>query len=429
VRRGRVEQAAAVAVRWPVRRAIPLLAFLPLVAVAQAFDGSQALDTYTGPVLASGRVTGLAGAYVGIGEGLAGLASNPASIAQRRRHLDRPWDVDGLLTWYLPQLDDVSRQDLDNDGAVDGALLGRANLQLGAGGQAGRLGGGILARTWVAGAGRSSGGRLEISIEDVSLAAGWSVWRDAVVVGASITAGRGVVRWYDAAGAEQSRLDYQASSLRLGALWRPRGAPWRLGVTWDPGARATPLGATAAFPVPVPTAFLFPWTLSIGASAWLGPNARRYNEPPPFALDVHPEWGEGPVHEPSRRRPVLVSAQLDVVGPAAGAVSLQSALVEGAPALASGTRPSLLPRLGAEWESWPDVLRVRGGTYLEPSRTGGGPRPHGTFGLEVRVPCWPWDLQVALGGDVARRLRNVSLSIGWWSDLGPVRAGASEQVR
>jgi hypothetical protein len=69
------------------------------------------------------------------------------------------------------------------------------------------------------------------------------------------------------------------------------------------------------------------------------------------------------------------------------------------------------------------VLRVRGGAYLEPSRTGAGYRLHGTFGLEVRVPCWPWDLQVALAADAARMYTNASFSVGFWSDLGPARAG------
>ena len=91
---------------------------------------------------------------------------------------------------------------------------------------------------------------------------------------------------------------------------------------------------------------------------------------------------------------------------------------------APGERASLAIRGGVEWEAWPDVLRVRGGTYFEPSRTGGAYRPHGTFGLDVRVPFWPWDLQVALAGDVARMYTNASLSIGFWSDLGPSRVGA-----
>jgi hypothetical protein len=117
---------------------------------------------------------------------------------------------------------------------------------------------------------------------------------------------------------------------------------------------------------------------------------------------------------------VLVSGQLDVIGPVRNAVSIESALLSG-DAIPSGRDASFAIRGGAEWEGWPDVLRVRGGTYLEPSRTGAGYRLHGTFGLEVRVPFWPWDLQVALAADAARMYTNSSFSVGFWSDLGPSR--------
>jgi hypothetical protein len=62
---------------------------------------------------------------------------------------------------------------------------------------------------------------------------------------------------------------------------------------------------------------------------------------------------------------------------------------------------------------------VRGGTYLEPSRTGGSARQHATFGAEVRLPFWWRDLQLGFAGDLAPRFQNVSLSLGFWSRLGP----------
>ena len=48
-------------------------------------------------------------------EGLAAAQSNPASVAQRNRHLARGWDWDWLLTWYVPDPRDVATHDLDND--------------------------------------------------------------------------------------------------------------------------------------------------------------------------------------------------------------------------------------------------------------------------------------------------------------------------
>jgi hypothetical protein len=39
----------------------------------------------------------------------------------------------------------------------------------------------------------------------------------------------------------------------------------------------------------------------------------------------------------------------------------------------------------------------------------------------VRVPFPLRDLQLGLGGDLAARFQNVSLSLGFWSSLGPAR--------
>jgi hypothetical protein len=390
---------------------------------AQSLVPAQRLDAFTGPTIASGRILGLAGAYVGVGEGLGGVPVNPASVAQRNRHLERSWDWDGVLTWYVPDVGALTRSDVGNDGTPDGRLTGVANLQLGLMGQTGRLGAGILGRAWALAAPHPSFHTIEVGTQDVAVSVGWSGLRDALVVGVSMTAVNGTVNLRQGAAAPLHTLRYDGSTLRLGALYRPRGRPFRLGAAIDRGGRARPAGDRAAFPVPTAAEVVFPFTLALGASAWIGPNAARYNEPPPVALERHPEWGEGPGWERSRRRPVLVSAQLDVIGPVSNAVSVESALLTG-DAVRSGEDTSFAVRGGAEWECWPDHLRVRGGTYLEPSRTGASSRLHGTFGLEVRVPFWPWDLQVAFAGDVARLYTNASLSLGFWSDLGPTRVGA-----
>lgn len=391
---------------------------------AQGFDPSQRLDAFTGPTIASGRILGLGGAYVGVAEGLGGAALNPASVAHRNRHLDRSWDWDGVLTWYLPDVGAVTRSDVGNDGTPDGRLTGVANLQLGLMGQTGRLGAGILARAWALAAPHPAFDTLEVGTQDVAVSIGWSALRDALVVGVGLTSVHGAVNLRPGDGPPTTSLRYDGSTLRLGALLRPRGRPFRVGAALDLGGRARPAANRPTFPVATASEVAFPWTLAFGLSAWIGPNAARYNEPPPVALARHPEWGHGPGLERSRRRPVLVSGQLDVIGPVHHAVSVESALLTGDP-IRSGADASFVVRAGAEWEGWPDVLRVRGGTYLEPSRTGGSVRPHGTFGLEVRVPFWPWDLQVGFAADVARMYTNASLSVGFWSDLGPSRVGAA----
>jgi hypothetical protein len=386
-------------------------------AAPQGFDGTQPLDAYTSLVLSDGRIMGLGGAFVGVGEGPAAARLNPAAVAQRDRHLDRPWDVSGVLTWFVPDVTELGGQDLGNDGALDGSLDGAGNLLLGFGAQAGRLGVGMLIRLYGVSA-PTAQGAATVGTTDVALSAGWSGLRDALVVGVSLAAPHGFFE-YAPEGVEPVELEYERRTFRAGVLLRPRRQPFRVGLSFEGAGKATPIGDRGALPVATPSAFLFPWVVSAGASAWIGPNARRYNEPPPFALSMHPEWGEGPPLEPGRS-PVLVTAQLDLVGPTDGALALESALFPGAAAVPSGERPSLVPRAGVEWEARRRVVRLRAGSYLEPSRSGAAPRLHACFGAELRIPFWPWDLQASFGGDVARDYTNVGLSLGFWSDLGPL---------
>jgi len=391
---------------------------------AQTFDGTQAVDTYTGPVISPARITGLGGAFVAVAEGLDGAQANPAAVAQRNRHLDRGWDWDWLLTWYVPDPRDVVNQDLGNDGEIDAGLSGIGNAQLGLSFQRGRLGVGFFARGWTLTAPRDDLGDVEMKTTDASLAFGWAALRDSLVLGASVTGVSGVVSIVplgappDAEPTEQ--LEYSGSTLRFGALFRPRGRPYRLGASFHPAASARAKGDRSALPVTTPERFVFPWEASLGASAWIGPNARRYNEPPPYEVDRHAEWGPAPEWEETRRRPVLVSAQVDVVGRSPRSVTVESALDPSGGAVASGESPSVSVRVGAEWEPFPEWLRARGGSYLEPSRTGGSPRLHATFGAEGRIPfIWGYALKLGLAGDVAERFRNVSISLGLWSSFAP----------
>jgi hypothetical protein len=393
-------------------------------AAAQTFDGTQGVDTFTGPVISPARITGLGGAFVGVAEGLEGAQANPAAVAQRSRRLDRAWDWDWLLTWYVPDPRDVVRQDLGNDGQVDSSLSGLGNAQLGLSLQLGRLGVGIFGRGWNLAAPRGALGDVEVEKTDASLAFGWAALRDSLVLGASVTAVSGTVSVVPAGAPPDAeptaKVEYSGTTLRFGALWRPRGLPWRLGASFHPLASARAKGDRSAVPVTTPARFVFPAELSLGASAWLGPNARRYNEPPPYDVRRHPEWGPEPEWEATERRPVLVSAQVDVAGKSPDSVTVESVLEPSGEAVASGESVSVSVRVGAEWEPLAEWLRVRGGTYLEPSRTGSSARPHLTFGAEGRIPFFRgYDLKLGLAGDVAERFRNVSLSVGFWSSYAP----------
>ena len=89
----------------------------------------------------------------------------------------------------------------------------------------------------------------------------------------------------------------------------------------------------------------------------------------------------------------------------------------------SGQSVTISPRLGFESEVWPTRMKIRAGTYLEPSRfVESRPRVHATLGFDVSLfkwnvfGLWPddyrWQLTTAL--DLARAYGSFSAGIGGW---------------
>ena len=82
----------------------------------------------------------------------------------------------------------------------------------------------------------------------------------------------------------------------------------------------------------------------------------------------------------------------------------------------AGSEPTLSLRLGLESEVWNNRLKLRAGSYLEPSRfEGESIRVHGTAGLEVRLfKLWGWDWRVASTVDISRDYENLLIGVGFW---------------
>jgi hypothetical protein len=127
------------------------------------------------------------------------------------------------------------------------------------------------------------------------------------------------------------------------------------------------------------------------------------------------------VQAKSARAGVLVSLSLIISGGATDAVGIESVL--GQSVNRSGTNAVLSPRIGMESEVWPQVLKLRGGTYMEPTRVETSmPRMHYTFGADVPIGrwdvlgLWPSDYLWRLSGtvDAAERFSSFSISIGGW---------------
>jgi hypothetical protein len=128
---------------------------------------------------------------------------------------------------------------------------------------------------------------------------------------------------------------------------------------------------------------------------------------------------------------LLVTASLVISGAVEDAVGVESFLEQ--TVNRSGTQVVYSPRLGVESEVWEDRLKLRGGSYLEPSRfSTSHSRVHGTLGTDIRLfrwdvfGLWPDDFNWQVGGslDVARSYLSWGVSVAGWyprSSRGEVR--------
>jgi hypothetical protein len=388
---------------------------------AGPYDGTQEIDIFQGPVFSSGRITGLAGAYVGLAEGQDGQPFNAASLAQRDRHLGRWLDVDFVLSSSLPGVGQVHDQDFDNDGRPDGALDSRSLSQLGLSLQIKRLGIGMLYRRMTLEATTPAGRKLSFTADELALGAAFGFWREQLVVGFEYAIGEALFAG-PTPGDPTTQLSagYVAFRPRMGLLYRPREERYRVGLSFDPGQDISLTVPALQDGLSLPRKVGYPTTLRVGGSAWLGPNGHLFNEPSPMArAEEYPL--PPPVRTHASVQPVLVSFELDAFGTTPNGVTPTAWLLQGpgVDAARSGGGWSFSPHLGAEWEALKTWVVIRGGGYLEPSRVGAGTRAHGCFGFDVRVPLYLLDLRLSFAGDLASRYQNVALSLGLWHDPGP----------
>jgi hypothetical protein len=121
------------------------------------------------------------------------------------------------------------------------------------------------------------------------------------------------------------------------------------------------------------------------------------------------------------RRYYLLTADLWFNGRVANGVGVESLLFQ--TVQRSGEKVTMSPRLGFETEVWPTRVKLRAGSYLEPTRFAEStPRVHGTFGFDVSLfkwsvfGLWPDDYrwQITTAFDFARAYGSFSFGIGGW---------------
>jgi hypothetical protein len=121
------------------------------------------------------------------------------------------------------------------------------------------------------------------------------------------------------------------------------------------------------------------------------------------------------------RHYLQISASLLVAGAVDEAVGVESFLTQ--QVNRSGQHVVYSPRLGLEAGVIPEILKLRAGSYVEPTRFDtSDPRVHATLGADIRLfrwnvfGLWPDDYmwRLGLGGDVSRRYLSWGLTIGGW---------------
>lgn len=118
---------------------------------------------------------------------------------------------------------------------------------------------------------------------------------------------------------------------------------------------------------------------------------------------------------------VQVSAAMLVSGQVQNAVGIESMLSQ--TVNRSGQKTVVSPRLGIESGVVPNLLKLRAGTYLEPTRFAtSSPRGHITAGFDVKLAVWnvfglwPDDYmwRLGFGGDLAHRYTTWGITLAGW---------------
>ena len=409
-------------VAWALACAASLAAAPALAQDVPTEPRPERLYFNSGALLGSSRVVGLGGAYVGIAEGAAGFPSNLSALAQRSPSLERDWDLGVTLSWLDLPFTGTKRRDVDNDGLADESvanrqLLGALMLQYK------RFGIGFLWRNSRTGycltlGCRGEGEQLRVSLTQSVLAGSVAFGQDDFILALGIFSAQAS---FSELGDESWR--YGDTGVAVDMLYRPHGRPYRIGVAVRPEVVAGWRRDDGQSPFiagrQIYAAVVSPAVLSLGASWRLGEGAHRYNRLSPAArrqLQVEGDDLPVPAEEPrdALAGRWLITAQVDLISSVSNAVPARSFASTAEPVLVGDTA-LFQPRVGAEWDAFPGLLRLRAGTWLEPSPfPERNPRPHLTGGLELFVLRYWEDWSINASFDLASRYSNWGISIGFW---------------
>ncbi|WP_437767635.1 hypothetical protein WMF27_18030 [Sorangium sp. So ce281] len=254
--------------------ALALLLGPPGAALAQPLqDNAYTIDLFQGPILAPLRVTGIAGAYAGYAEGIAGMVANAAAPALREPFSMRWFEWDVAASISLP-IELFENNDFDNSGDIDLDYSNFVYLTLGGQLQAGDFGVGVNAELQRYSLTDEAGAETTVVIGKYHFLGGVRLLGDALVLGAGARAVTLNLQ------AEQTDLTMAGISPELGVLVRPDWASYRLGATFRfpvNGGRLLGEGVVMdgqvrrAGGLILPNEVVLPWELEVGLAVQVGP--------------------------------------------------------------------------------------------------------------------------------------------------------------
>jgi hypothetical protein len=377
--------------------------------LAPVTDRDYALDLYSGSVVGSVRMIGMGGASVGFAEGSVGTLSNAAAAAVRRttRSGAFAWDfhVDGQSAAFASDFDNNGLEDTDDYASA----IGTVGLVV----QYEQWGVGIVAT--------ATSTRIVEDDGDATTEDG--VLEPKGVVGKIVVARAsrdeahtfgGGLRWGSLAmtrpseGLPEVRMfAVTLPSIEAGYMWRPVEAKYRLGADIGLPISGGTTGVDTCDPLDcegyiLPERVEVPWVVAGGA-------AYRFAASP---------WNKRVETQYRDELSLLVAADLVISGWVPDGHGVEAFARHRLQR--SGLDMATSPRLGAEAELVPGWLRLRAGTYWEPSRFEGvDGRLHGTAGADIRLFGFrllgaEYRLKVSLTADRAPRYGNAGVSFGFW---------------
>ena len=360
-------------------------------------NNAYQIDLTRTVVTGSTRKIALGGAFTGIAEGVAAIPDNPAAVAYRPRAFMNPLELDMVLSTLATGDDDA-----DNSGTQSLVYGNQALMDLGLMAQYQNWGVGFEAQMAVFQS-ENLPQNQEAQLMSGSFATGYTTDDRTIAVGLSL----------DPIGARVHPMDdHSPRSFKL------RGIGYGAGVLFHPGRGAWRFGAAYNSAVSSDERLVVAGTEPVKVGNLIVPEGVWQTDILSLGLahETNSFWGW-------RGHPGLASGDIRFFGRSPSNAQGSAAFVT------QTVRPvgqKLIATLhgGLEAEVVPGRLRLRAGTYREPSRYEGiSARQHITGGFEIRlfpIPYVTRDASLSYAVDYTSRYQVYSLSLWLWSFAVPV---------